>query len=210
MSVTDLKGGLNFRRPAEAPTDAAGLPSLILTTDDKRLADPLPAVRRLPVGSAVILRHYAAPDRAGLARRLIAAARPLGVRVLIAADARLAARLGADGLHLPDWLAARGPGAWALWRRPGWLVTASAHSPAGLRQALRAGADAALLAPVYPTASHPERPPIGPIRFARWCLESPLPVYALGGVTGTGARRLGPSGAAGYAGIGAFEGPRGG
>lgn len=206
MSVTDLAHSLNFRRPGKAGTDAVRLPPLILTTDDRRLADPLPVVRSLPRGSAVILRHYAQPDRASLAKRLIAAARPLGVMVLIAADARLAASLGADGLHLPDWLAARGPGAWAAWRRPGWLITASAHSPAGLWRALRAGADAALLAPVYPTASHPERPAIGPIRFARWCLESPLPVYALGGVAGRGASRLGPSGAAGFAGIGGFKG----
>jgi thiamine-phosphate pyrophosphorylase len=205
MSVTDLTSGLNFCRHNDAATDAVPLPALILTTDDARLADPLPAVRRLPRGSAVIFRHYTAPDRAGLAQSLIAAARPLGIKVLIAADARLAARLGADGLHLPDALAARGPGAWILWRRPGWLVTASAHSPAGLWRAFRTGADAALLAPVYPTASHPERPPIGPIRFARWCRESPLPVYALGGVKGNAARRLGRSGAAGLAGIGAFQ-----
>jgi thiamine-phosphate pyrophosphorylase len=184
------------------------MPSLILMTDDVRLADPLPAVLGLPAGAAVILRHYATADRRRLARRLIAAARPKGIRVLIAGDARLALAVGADGLHLPAALAARGPGAWTRWRRPGWLVTAAAHSPAALRRAKRAGADAALLAPVFRTASHPKARPIGPIRFARWCRESPLPVYALGGVDGARARRLRRAGAVGFAGIGGFTAGR--
>ena len=130
MSLTDLAGRLNLGRGLRERRDAGALPALILMTDDERLADPLPTVETLPPNSAVILRHYGAPDREGLAVRLIALARRRGVRVLIAADAGLAVRVGADGLHLPEALAARGPGAWRAWWRPHWLVTASAHSPA--------------------------------------------------------------------------------
>ncbi len=204
MSVTDLARRLNLTRPADRRRSRGGLPALILMTDDERLADPLPVVATLPAGSAVILRHYGDAGREALARRLLAAARRRGIRVLVAGDGSLAARVGADGLHLPEAMAALGPGPWRRWRRPGWLVTASAHSPAALWRAARAGADAALLAPVFPTASHPKAPPLGVLRFAAWCRQSPLPVYALGGVSADAARRLQASGAAGFAGIGGF------
>ena len=70
----------------------------------------------------------------------------------------------------------------------------------------RAG-DAVLLSPVFATRSHPGAPTIGPLRFARWVRESPIPVYALGGIDVPGARRLRHSGAAGFAAIGGLLPP---
>jgi len=164
----------------------------------------LPVAAALPRNSAVIFRHYGAPDREDLAARLVAQSRRRGIRVLVAADAGLAARIGADGLHLPQALAARGPGVWQSWRRPDWLVTAAAHSPAALWRARAAGADAALLSPVFSTASHPGGAALGVLRFAAWCRNSPLPVYALGGVSAANIRRLKGCGARGLAGISGF------
>jgi thiamine monophosphate synthase len=43
---------------------------------------------------------------------------------------------------------------------------------------------------------------LGALRFARLARASPLPVYALGGVTAANWRRLEESGACGIAGIG--------
>ncbi len=185
------------------------LPPLILVTDEARLPDPVAAVGRLPPGSAVILRHYDAPDRPALARRLAALCRRRGVRLLIAGDWRLAAAVGAGGVHLPEAATRRGPMAWGgrfAPRRPGFLVTAAAHSPAALWQAARAGADAALLSPVFPTASHPGAPGVGVLRFAIWCRHAPIAVYALGGIDRRAARRLKGAGAAGFAAIGALAG----
>jgi thiamine-phosphate pyrophosphorylase len=182
------------------------LPRLILVTDETRLPDPAAAIRRLPPGAAVILRHYGAPDRPALARRLAALCRRRGVRLLIAGDWRLAAAVGADGVHLPEAMARRGPAAWG-WggpRRPGFFITAAAHSPAALWRAARAGADAALLSPVFATASHPGAAGIGVTRFATWCRRAPLPVYALGGIDRRTARRLAGAGAAGFAFLGAL------
>ncbi len=204
MRVTDLTGSLNLSRRGTQRRESVILPSFILMTDDVRLADPVAVVETLPKNSAVIFRHYESPDRESLAAGLIARARPRGVRVLVAADAGLAVKLGADGLHLPETMAKRGPGCWQAWRQPGWLVTASAHSEAALHRAQGAGADAALLAPVFRTASHPQTPPLGPIRFAAWCRRSPLPVYALGGISKASARRLKNSGVRGFAGISGF------
>lgn len=180
-----------------------GLPPLILMTDSHHLPDPAAAVACLPRGSAVIARHRDRTALEALARALAGPCRRHGVRLLISGDGRLALSVGADGLHLPEAMARLGPRR----RRPGWLVTAAAHSPAALRRAAVAGADAALLSPVFATASHPAAPPLGPLLFAAWCRDSPLPVYALGGITAGTARRLMATNLAGFAGIGGLAGP---
>lgn len=177
------------------------LPGLVLMTDRERLADPLAAVARLPRGSAVILREPDAGRRRMLAATLAAVCRPRRIRLLIAADWRLAATRRADGLHLPEALATGGCRRWQRARRPGWLVTAAAHGPRALRRAAALGVDAALLSPVFATRSHPSAFPLGPLRFARQARMAPLPVIALGGITGRTARRLNGAGAAGFAAI---------
>ena len=180
---------------------AAGsaLPALILMTDEARLADPLPAARALPAGSAIILRHYGVPARAALARRLAAIARAQALLLLVGEDPALARRVGAAGVHLPERAIGR---AGAVRWRSDWLVTAAAHSPAALRRAAAAGADAALLSPLFATASHPGVPALGPHRFRALAAACPLPVYALGGIDAARARTLRGSGAVGIAGIG--------
>ncbi len=180
------------------------LPPLILMTDRQRLANPVPVVETLPRGSAVILRHYEDPGREALAFRLAKICRALGLRLLVADDIRLAARVRAHGIHLPETRIATPPRAWRTNDRKEWLVTAAAHSPRAVMRAARAGAHAVLLSPVFATKSHPGAAPIGPLRFAAWVRNSPLPVYALGGVSVHSARRLASSGAAGFAGIGGF------
>ncbi len=209
MTLSDLTRCLNFAAPQRPQRTA--LPRLILMTDEKRLPDPLPAIDSLPAGSAVIFRHYDTPGRAALAQEVVNHARARRVRVLVAADPRLAVKVGADGLHLPEAMAQRGPGAWRTWfpergedggrDGAGWLITAAAHSPTALRRADAAGANAVLLSPVFPTESHPDATYLGNLRFRILCASSRLPVYALGGVTKATARRLKDSDAAGLAGI---------
>ena len=182
------------------------LPDLILMTDCERLPDPAEVIDRLPRGSAVILRHPSPAGLETLTRTYVPICRRRGLRVLVAGDARLAVVYRADGVHLPEALTAGGAARWRLWRRPDWLVTAAAHGASSLWSAVRAGADAVLLAPVFPTTSHPQRPPLGVIGFARLCRSSPLPVYGLGGIVAANARRLRSSGAVGFAGVGGIAG----
>ncbi|MDA1089135.1 MAG: thiamine phosphate synthase [Proteobacteria bacterium] len=202
INLTDQRRGLNLSQATG--TAQAPLPSFILMTDETRLADPVAAAKALPPNSAVILRHYSGSNREHLARRLMAVTRRQNIRVLIAADVRLALKVGADGVHLPEAMAALGPGPWQAWRKPGWLVTAAAHSPAALFKAKVAGADAALLSPVFATASHPDRAALGVVRFQSWCRLSPLPVYALGGMSVSAFLRLRGGDALGFAGISGF------
>lgn len=182
------------------------LPPLILMTDDRRLPDPLPVLSGLPRGSAVLLRHYGVAGRDELAARLAAACRSRGLRLLVGADARLAAAVGADGVHWPEALAGRVPRPWRCWRRAGWLVTAAAHSYPAVLRARAWGADAVLVSPVFATASHPDAPPLGHVRLAAWAAAAPVPLYALGGVTPDTAARVIAGGAHGLAGIGFLAG----
>jgi thiamine-phosphate pyrophosphorylase len=168
-------------------------------TDQARVPDPAVAARLLPRGAAIILRHTDAKARAALGRSLAVIARAQGLLLLIAGDAYLAADLGADGLHLPEARAREA----AHWRavRPSWLITAAAHSAHGLMAARIAGADAALLAPVFATESHPDRAPLGPLRTRLIAARAGLPVYGLGGINARTVARLAQSKLAGIAAI---------
>jgi thiamine-phosphate pyrophosphorylase len=179
-----------------------GLPLFAFMTDAGRTPDPAKALRLLSPGTMVIFRHYDAPDRAALGRRLAALARRLGLIFVVAGDRRLAHRLRADGLHLPDGMVRR-RGRFAPQGDP-WPVSAAAHDGPGLRRAARAGADLILLSPVFPTASHPGRPALGVRRLAALCHGTGVPVLALGGVAPETLGRVLGAGAAGVAGIGAL------
>ena len=160
-------------------------------TDDAR-RDWLGAARRLPPNSIVVIRGRTAKARAALFDLL----RPLPLRLLIAGDPELAQE--ADGLHLPEARAREA----AHWRchRPGWIITASAHSLKALT--VSAHLDAVFLGPIFATASHPGAPALTPVRAALMAAQSMVPVYALGGVTARNAALLAPS----FSGIAAITG----
>ncbi|MGI4862026.1 MAG: thiamine phosphate synthase [Janthinobacterium lividum] len=109
-----------------------------------------------------------------------------------------ASDLRADGIHLSS---AR---LMACQRRPvapSCLVSAACHTLAELQQAARIGADFVTLSPVLPTRTHPDAPPLGWERFAERAAASPVPVYALGGMTRAHLARAQACGARGIAAI---------
>jgi len=156
---------------------------LVLMTDD-RADDWVQAARALPPGSVVVVRAREARQRQKLARQLSGLA-----TLLIADDPALAAQSGAAGLHLPQ-VRMREAAHWRS-RFPHWIITASAHS---LRALMAAHfLDAVFLSPVFATTSHPAAPALTPVRAAFIAGHAPVPVYALGGVTGRNAALLAPS-----------------
>jgi thiamine-phosphate pyrophosphorylase len=159
---------------------------------------------RLPAGSWVILRHYEAPERSILAMKLAVICRKRRLKLLVAGDPVLAGRLN-SGLHLPDGLAARPSPVLRLWKRRGGLLTAAAHDRQGLIRAARLGADAALLSPVFPTASHPGAKPLGLLAFRRLAGGATIAVIALGGVNRTTVLQLKNTPAAAVAAVGALS-----
>lgn len=209
MTVAETAGLLQARAPkrrAVGRVARGALPALFVMSDAARLPDPLAALRHVPRGTAIVLRHYGAPGRAELAPRLVEAARRRGAIVLIAGDWRLAVRTGAAGVHLPE-AALKAPLALgAAVRTKKLFVTIAAHSLGAVFRAAKRGASAAIVGPVFPTQSHPGRAGLGALRFAALCRQSPIPVIALGGIDSRSALLLRDSGAAGIAGIGGIVG----
>ncbi|OJY65924.1 MAG: thiamine phosphate synthase [Sphingobium sp. 66-54] len=184
---------------ARASRNRAQVPAIWLMTDERiAQADLLHAARRLPRGSAIVLRHYTLDDaaRRALFDRLRTIAWRRRCLILLAGDPVQAHAWGADGHH------GRTPAS-ARISRAGrqWLHSAPAHDSAELKAAHRAGAAVVLLSPLFATRSHPGGAALGLARFAALARRAPMPAIALGGVRPRHARLVGRLGAAGYAAI---------
>jgi thiamine-phosphate pyrophosphorylase len=179
------------------------LPSLLFFTDPARTPDPEAIARRLPPGAAVVFRTFGAPDAAATGARLRVIARQRRLKLLVGADAGLAARLRADGVHLPERLAHRARRLKAA--HPGWIVTTAAHSASAARRALALGADATVVSTIFASRSASAGAPMEPIRLAILVRRVRGPVYALGGVNNKKARLLKDTGLVGLAAVDAFR-----
>ncbi len=176
---------------------------MLFFTDPIRTPDPVAIAQTLPRGSAVVYRAFGAPDAEALGLRLRVIARERGLKLLVGADAALAARVGADGVHLPERLMHRARRIKAQHRR--WIVTAAAHSPTAARRARLAGADAVVVSTVFASCSPSASAPMGALRLARLVRCVDLAVYGLGGIDNKKARLLKDTGLAGLAAVEAFK-----
>ena len=172
------------------------LPKLWLMTDERQGEALWRALKRLPRGSGVIIRHYSLSPAER--RRLIESIRTLArVRrlVLILADApeKPIEPRKVDGAY------------GTRTSHPGFNL-APAHNLREIRRAERDGADLLLLSPLFATRSHPEASALGPARFAGLAHATRLPVVALGGVNARRHDLVKRIGAYGWAGIDAFIG----
>ena len=125
------------------------------------------------------------------------------VRLLVNERLDLAMACGADGVHLPaDSLPLE-----AVRSRAGadWIVGVSCHAQEDVEQAAQSGATYVLVGPVFETPSKPAGQPLGIPRLREICRRSPVPVFALGGVTRENAASCVQAGAAGIAGIRLFQ-----
>lgn len=111
------------------------------------------------------------------ARRVAIMAHDYGAKVLVNGDESLALKAGADGVHLQATQLMR------LSPRPAIrLWAASCHDAGELARAAELHADFVVLSPVLPTPTHPDVPGMGWEKFAGLVRDTPLPVYALGGM----------------------------
>lgn len=157
------------------------LPDLWLLSDARNDAMLETALRRLPRGSGFVFRHYhlPPPERRARFARLLRVARRAGHLVFLSDDPATARAWRADGIY-----GAPGRGGIRLPR------LATAHSLREIAAAHRAGADAVMLSPAFPTRSHRDAAVLGPSRFRLLAMRAVVPVIALGGMTPRTARRL--------------------
>ena len=143
-------------------------------TDERQGAALWDALRRLPRGAGVVFRHYATPaaERRLLFAQVVRVARAQGL-VVVRAGAWCGP--GGDGVHNQ-----RGRG----------VRTASAHSLAEARAAVRRGADAVFVSPVFATRSHPGGDVLGVRGAERIARAVRVPVIALGGTDATRFREV--------------------
>lgn len=182
-----------LNRDAGAPA----IPALYFFTDPQRTPDPAAIARRLPRGTALVYRHFGAAERTRVARELSAICRSRGLSLLIGADAELARRCGAEGVHWPERLI---PAERCDFR----LVTGAAHGADAVMKASAAQLDACVLSPVFETQSASAHPALGLFRASHIARASAIPVIALGGIDAHNARRLVGRGFAGLAAVSAL------
>jgi thiamine-phosphate pyrophosphorylase len=128
-----------------------------------------------------------------------------GPRLLVNAGAAGAAEAvratRAAGIHLPGRWHAEQVGM----ARIAGIVSVGCHSVGEVAVARTAGADMALLSPIFRTESHPEARPLGlEALTAAARTAGKMPVFALGGVNAENAASCIEAGAAGVAGIRTF------
>lgn len=124
---------------------------------------------------------------------LVLRCRRLGAALLVGDRVDVALAVGADGVQLGS----RGVPARAVrpWYR-GWMGV-SCHTPDELAAAEAAGADHAVLSPVYGVPQKGQ--PLGAERFAALVAGVSLPVVALGGIDASNADAVRVAGASGVA-----------
>lgn len=180
-----------------------GLAALWLVTDPDRTHDPIQAAGALPAGAGVIYRAFGGTDAVAVGQALRRVTRRRGLTFLVGADAALARRVGADGVHLPQRLAHLAPRLRAA--HPRWRITAAAHEAPAIRRARGWGVDAVLVSPVFPSRSPSAKAWLGPVRFEFLARGARIPIIALGGVNGRTAPRLANASCAGLAAVDAFN-----
>ena len=179
-----LRSAAHLKARSHRKSERKTLPALLFLTDPGRIADPVAALTRLPRQAdgrlGVVFRHFGAKNRLETARKLKKLCARRRWILLIGADPDLAARIRADGVHLPERMAAKSQS--LKRRRPTWIVTAAAHR----RKALKASrdADAFLLSPAFPSQSPSAKGKKALYRrgLAHAAGHTKMPIYALGGV----------------------------
>lgn len=122
------------------------------------------------------------------------------IQLLINSDLPLAGSVAADGLHLSSraLMAAKTRPSDQAW------VAASCHNLDELKHAQNIGLDFVVLAPIFPTNTHPQAHALGMEKLSQLIEQTNMPVFALGGLSLHDIESVIYAGGQGVAGISAF------
>ena len=182
------------------------LSPLVLMTDPRAHKDVVAAAKAMPLGAAIICRHFGAGHRDNVAEELRQVTFAREQQFLIGNDPELAISCGADGVHFTRDAALTAPMLWRA-RCPDWLI-----SMAGIKE-IEDGEgdyidysgdlsvlDALMVSAVFASNSPSAGRPIGVKRLLSIAAVLGAPIYALGGVNEQTAEALEGCGFSGIAG----------
>ncbi len=163
------------------------LPPLYLITD-RTISSPdlLSALESALQGGVRLIqlreKDLSSPKLKRIAEKALELTRFYGARLLLNGSPELAADIGADGVHLGIHSCQIPSARIILGERS--LIGYSAHSLQESESAAEQGADFITFSPIYHTASKAQYgQPQGLQSLGNICDNSPIPVYALGGIT---------------------------
>ncbi len=173
-------------------------PSIVLITDPTFGDDSIVGVveraaAALPPGALCVQLRDKARGRTGLrlfASRLRLVTRRAGASLVVNGDAEIARDVGADGVHWPEGGVRTHPASsHRMW------VSVAAHSDEAVVRAVRDGANAVLVSPIFSKRARG----VAALRTARFLAAGAAKIYALGGVTPDDAGACAAAGADGVA-----------
>ncbi|MCF6178455.1 MAG: thiamine phosphate synthase [Geopsychrobacter sp.] len=165
-------------------------PDLLTTLDAALLA----GVRLIQLRE----KDLPAPELKTLALKILQRTRYFGAQLLLNGSVEIAAEIGADGVQLGVKSCGVAAAKYALGDDA--LIGYSAHSIHEAEEAADQGADFITFSPIFFTASKAQYgPPQGLNALKEICLNSPIPVYALGGINAARINEVLDAGAYGIA-----------
>ncbi|WP_323774354.1 Nudix family hydrolase [Alcanivorax sp.] len=201
--LPDELSGLRFPAANQPVVNAIRLPEqLVIAPEAISFRELLSGIDRLDAEQqGLYLRQWS--DHAEVAE-IVAQCQQRGVKVWLRAmdmqSVATAKALGVFALHFPGRTLAQ------LDERPVFdgVISAAVHDQAARDKADSLGLDMALVSPVLPTPTHPDKPALGWSQAELLMKGAPLACYALGGVAPRDLVNARDHGAVGVAGIRAF------
>ena len=171
----------------EIKTKDNKLPKIIIIFDDNVFDEKKFSNLKIPKESAFLLRSYEVKERKKIAKQLLKFCKMKKLKLLIAADIKLAEDINAHGVHFPEYMIKKKNKInWVFVKniklRKNWIITTAVHSLQAIKNAEFFDIDAALLSPVFSSKSHPNEKNLGINKFSKIVKKTKLPIYALGGI----------------------------
>ena len=169
-------------------------------------------IKHLPKNSAIIIREYDLEEknREIFAKKIVALARPLGLKILVGKDLSLAKKIKADGVHFSDF--DKLPLQFFQQKNfpEKFIFSFYCHNLKSALKAQKSGFDMIFISPIFPTTSHLNTKNMGLKNLAKISLKTKSTpycessFYALGGINSQNLSSIRKLNLAGFGAISLF------
>jgi thiamine-phosphate pyrophosphorylase len=150
---------------------------LILDYQDDICYDKI--FKKLPRNSGILFRSYAHPRREEIANNLNKIAKKRNHYFIIANDIKLAKKSKKKFIHSPEY---NSQSILKKINNKKMIKSCSAHCKRSLIKAIKLKYDYIFFSPLYKTSSHPDKKPMGLVRFLKSTQGKKSKIIALGGI----------------------------